>query len=384
MKQKIISHISVLKNDLYNLAKFLYDNPEESYKEYKSSKYIETFLSKEGFQVESNYLGIATSFKASYGNGYPKIAFICEYDAIKNKGHLTGHNLISEMSIAAALGLKSVIQEKSGTIVVFGCPGEYLGGSKITLCKQGAFKDIDIVLMAHPDVSTNESGTSYAIIPLALEFNTLGGFNYMNRYKINALDALMLQLHILNVLTKTLPQETIVNTIISKGGETPLLIPEVAEGQFYIRSKNTAYANIAEEKIKDIAKNVSYLTGIDHKVSLYELPCNELITNKTLSRLFSHNLKENGIIDIGDARDIDAGLSIGTVSHTLPCIHPYVSIVNDTYTKYGTEAFAMCTLTPFAQEVVFKTAQALAFTALDIIEKENLLQEVKEEFFNKK
>ena len=40
MKQEIISYIDSIKDDIYNLSTYLYDNPETSYKEYKGSAYI--------------------------------------------------------------------------------------------------------------------------------------------------------------------------------------------------------------------------------------------------------------------------------------------------------------------------------------------------------
>ncbi|NLM35097.1 MAG: M20 family metallopeptidase, partial [Clostridiales bacterium] len=33
MKQEIISYLNSIKDEIYNITKFLYDNPEESYKE---------------------------------------------------------------------------------------------------------------------------------------------------------------------------------------------------------------------------------------------------------------------------------------------------------------------------------------------------------------
>ena len=115
---------------------------------------------------------------------------------------------------------------------------------------------------------------------------------------------------------------------------------------------------------------------------LYESPNKELITNRTLNRLFSHNLKESGIIKIDSVRDVYAGLSIGDVSHKVPCIHPYISIVDDSSIKYGSVEFAKATLSPFALKQCNMTASALALTAIDLIENESLLNEIKSEFFS--
>ena len=69
------------------------------------------------------------------------------------------------MSVSAALALGNVIDKLGGSVILIGCPGEYLGGTKGTMVKQGVFDDIDVVMLAHPDISTCESGSSSAIIP---------------------------------------------------------------------------------------------------------------------------------------------------------------------------------------------------------------------------
>ena len=46
--------------------------------------------------TKEKFLDLDTAFYAKKGNGYPKICFLCEYDAIKSKGgHITGHNLLT-------------------------------------------------------------------------------------------------------------------------------------------------------------------------------------------------------------------------------------------------------------------------------------------------
>ena len=382
MKQEVISNLSLNKDSLWGVCKYLYENPEKSYHEYKAANYIINYLKQNSFEVKDNYLNIHTAFFASYGNGYPKICFICEYDAIEEEGHITGHNLISEISLGAAISLKSVVDKVGGTIIVLGCPGEYLGGAKITMHKQDVFKDIDAVLMAHPDVVTSESGTSSAILPLSIKYNSTKGFSYMKEHKFNSLDAALLNFNIVNSLLKGFPKDVYINGILSEGGFTPLLTPNYSESKFYIRANNIEEANQAGEKLKLCASYVSDLMNLDYETCLYELPYEELRTNSTLSRLFCHNLKECGIINISPPRNINAGLSIGIVSKTVPVIHPYIAITENDTSCYGTTAFSKATLSDFAQDRAFKASQALAFTAIDLIlQKDSLLTEVKAELF---
>lgn len=384
MKQEIITYLSTCKDDLINTAKYLYLNPEESYKEHKSSKYIINLLKNYGFQVEENFLNIDTAFRATLGNGHPKICYICEYDAIPGEGHITGHNLLTTMSLGGALGLSKVIDKLQGSITVLGCPGEYLGGAKITMCKQDVFKDIDIVLMAHPDIRTNESGTSSAILPISVKYlKESDGLSYLNTYDYTPLDATLLTFNMVKSIEKGFSKDSIISGVLSSGGYTPLLIPKECESKFYIRGKNMSIAEEINQKLKIIVESIGKLMSMDHKITFYELPYEELITSSTLSRIFSHNLKENGIIHIDPPINTNAGLSLGSVSHLIPCIHPYISIVEDARIKYATKDFADATITPYALDIAIKVGETLATTALDLIEKQDLITESKKELIKK-
>lgn len=382
MKQEIITYLSTLNNDIFNLSKYLYDNPEESFKEFKSCTYITNLLRQNGFKVTENYIDIKTSFYAEFGSGYPKICYICEYDALKDHGHITGHNLITSISVAAALGLSKVVSKIGGTVIILGCPGEFKDGSKVTMVKQGTFKDIDLVLMAHPDTVTAESGTSMALLPLKINYKSSEGFSYRNKNSYTALDSCLFTFNALNILSKGFHKDCYINSVINNAGSSPSLMPKESEAKIYIRAKNMCIAESAECKIRELVKFTGSLMDISSSVSMYELPCDNLITNRTLSRIFSHNLKESGIIDVGDPIDTSSGLSLGTVSHVVPCIHPYISIVENNEIKYSTREFADATISNFATERVMKIAQALAATAVDVIEKETLMSSIKNEHFN--
>ncbi len=384
MKQKIVTYLSTIKEEVLNLSKYLYENPEESFNEYKSCNYIVHMLKENGFQVIEHYLDMQTAFYAQYGTGHPKICYICEYDAVKNSGHIVGHNLISAMSIAASLSLAKVVPEVGGSVIVIGCPGEFLSSSKVTMAKQGTFNDMDVVLMSHPDVITAESGSSMAIIPIKINYKSNCGFTYRNKKDYTALDACLFTFNTLSLLSKGFPEGSTIDGVILKGGDSPYLLPSETESKFYIRSPKMSIACEIEKKIRELVKTTGYLMDINYNVCLYELPYDQLIPNKTLSRIFSHNLKESGIIGIDKPKNTNSGLSLGTISHVVPCIHPYISICEDKDIKYSSKEFAEATISYYAQDRIIKTAQALALTGLDLIENQPLLNQVKNEFFQQK
>lgn len=382
MKQAINCFLHKNEKDIKNLCTYLYNNPETSYNEHNSCEYICNLLLLNNFSVQKNFLNIDNSFFAQKGDGYPKICFLCEYDAIENEGHITGHNVITTISTAAAISLGSIIDKTSASIILIGCPGEYLGGSKGIMVKQGVFEDIDIVMTVHPDIENCESGSSSAIEPIGVSFECDSKLSFLDRNLYTPLDSTLLMLNILNSIKKSFPDDLDISYTISKSGFTPLLVPSKCEIKFYIRAKNSELILYGDAKLREIAKFISNITSTTCKFFLYEQPNKELITNHTLSRLFSHNLKENGLIHINPSKDIYAGLSIGDVSHTVPTIHPYICITDDPTVKYGSSEFAHCTISDYCFSQILIAAKSLSYTAIDLIKNESLLKEVKQEFFN--
>lgn len=382
MKQEIITYLSTIKDDINNITKYLYDHPEESFCEHNAYNYIINLLKDKNFKVTENLLEIPTSFMAEYGNRHPKICYICEYDSPYQKGHkshILGSNLISSISIGAALSLSTVVEKIGGTVILLGCPGEYINGSKVAMVKQGIFEDIDAVLMAQPHTITAEVRTSPATLPLEITYSCNEESGCTEKSTYNAFDACIFTLNSINTLIKGFSNNCSIDTVSIKGDSMPCIPPNTVETNLYIKGPNLEIIEEISEKIKRVVASSRDLMNINSNVTLHEVPYKNFISNKTLSRIFAHNLKESGIIDDGKILDIPYGLSLGNVSHIIPCIRPYVSMVEDKNVQYGTDDFADASLSSYAQDRVLKTAQALAITGVDLIEKDSLLGEAKME-----
>ena len=78
------------------------------------------------------------------------INFNAEYDALPEIGHACGHNLIATSSIAAFLSLSFILKKYGipGRTQLLGTPVEENGGGKAKLIEAGAYKDVEISLMA--------------------------------------------------------------------------------------------------------------------------------------------------------------------------------------------------------------------------------------------
>lgn len=386
MKEEIIKHLTLIEEDICNIAKYLYDYPEDSFCEHKAYEYLTNILKNNDFKIEENYLDMPTAFMAQYGEGHPKICYICEYDCICRDGHILGTNLVPAMSIGAALGLSKIIPKTHGSVVVIGCPGEFLSGSKVVMAKQGVFNDIDAVLMVQPNVINANCYTSPAVLPVKITYrcNKASGCTENNAY--SAFDACLFTLNSINTIVKGYSKECSIDRISINGDLAPNVLTNNIESSFTIKAPNLTLAEEIKSKLEKLAYGLKDLMNIDSQVSLAGAPYENLISNKTLCRLFSHNLKEQGIIELDDEVNVPHGLSLGNVSHIVPTLRFLIKITEDDSIKFASQEFAKATLSSFAKEKMMSAIKALAFTGLDLMSQEALISEAKLELsqYNKK
>ncbi len=378
IKTKISNHLSELKK----ISKYLFDFPEEGYKEYKATKILCENLAKNGFDIEKGVYGIETAFKGIYKSGKsgPAIAFICEYDALPEIGHGCGHNLIACMGLGAAIGLKSVIDEIGGTIMVLGTPAEETSGAKVEMVRRGAFDDVSFVMMAHPSPLSEESGTSLALN--ALEFGYQGKpahAAHSPEKGINALDSVILLFNGVNALRQHVPGTVRMHGIISEGGVAANIVPERAAARFYVRAPKKELRDDVTKKVISIAEGAGAMTGAQLTWKHYEESYDDLRTNKTLSKAFNLNLLQLGEEQIYQNASLRGSLDIGNVSQVVPTIHPWIGMGDKNIVPH-TREFAEHTLTEKGTEALFKGACSLAMTAYDVIVSEELQHEIQKEF----
>lgn len=104
--------------DLNRVSQEIWKRPELNFEEFHAHELLTDWLQKNGFTVDTQYKGLKTAFRATYGpaNGKPHVAILCEYDALPEIGHGCGHNLIAEVGVAAGLGVKAAMTAAENNI----------------------------------------------------------------------------------------------------------------------------------------------------------------------------------------------------------------------------------------------------------------------------
>ena len=383
MKNKVMEFINEITPELNELSLEIYNNPELGYQEFKACKLHTDILKKYGFDVEENFSGVETGFKAVYKGKKEglTIAYMAEYDALPGIGHGCGHNLLGTVSTGAGIVLKNIIDEIGGTVIVFGTPAEETSGAKVAYVENHEFDGVDIALMAHPGSDYTKSGTSLALEPIQFEFfgKTAHAAAAPER-GINALDGAIQTFNGVNALREHIRSDSRVHGVIIEGGKAANIVPEYAKVQYYVRSTTKTYNLELLEKVKNCARGAALATGTELKITKFEYNYDNMVTNETLSKVFSDTIYEVAGIVMSEPSKSTGSIDAGQVSQVCPTIHPYFDVTNDKTIAGHTRDLAESTLKDYAKEQMKNTIAALVLTAAKVIQDPKLYEEIKYEF----
>lgn len=394
LQEEVIHAVERLAPELVEISRFLHENPELSFQEFKAKACLSEVLRQHGFFVEEGIAGLETAFFASYpplpcpsplrGEGVrrprPAIAFLAEYDALPGLGHACGHNLIASSSLGAALALKSSVERLGGCIHFIGCPAEERGGGKIPLIKAGFFEGVDCALLIHPDHRTSVSSRSLAMRQLeAAFFGKAAHAAASPHLGINALDAVLLSFVNINALRQHLRPDARIHGIITHGGRAPNIIPDYASARFLIRALDLEYLEVLHQKVEKCFQGAALAAGARLELKVEE-EYEPLLPNDMLSRLFQRHLEMLGVPIDPEPEDQNLGSTdVGNVSRVVPTIQPSIAICKPPIPCHSPE-FAVAASSEEGHRMMLIAAKALALTALDLLADPERLQQVKAEF----
>lgn len=380
--------VKELKLEIEDISDFIFNHPEAGDEEYLSSLYLADLLKRHGFEVTYPYLGIPTAFRAELGSEGPKIAFLAEYDALPGYGrdgelaHACGHNWISATTVGSALVLSKFKEKFNGKIVVIGTPAEESSGRKIDMANRGVFDDIDAVFQMHLYENTNLKAKALAMD--SWEFVFTGKSSHSAAYPhegINALDAVNLTFSGVNALRQQLKDDVRISGVISSGGEAPNVITAKAACKFHVRADKRKYLNEVSEKVKNCARGAELMTGAKLEIVKFENSYDDLVVNSKLVELMRKNMLKVGFDDISDETEVPGSTDIGNVSYKAPTFYGNVGIAQGT-ARVHEEEFLEWANSSEAKSKLFKTILAFTYSAIDIYDNEELLQDIKLEFEN--
>ena len=160
--EKIKSELKSREHEMIKIRRHLHENPELSYKEYKTARYIEDFYKDKDCKLRSKVGGNGITVDVIGGKSGKSIALRADFDALpiteqtglpfasKNEGvmHACGHDAHTAYMMILADVLINHRQELAGTIRIIHQHGEEVspGGAKCMI-DDNCLENID--LQAH-------------------------------------------------------------------------------------------------------------------------------------------------------------------------------------------------------------------------------------------
>lgn len=382
LEQEVISALVDLRPRLVGLSRDLYDHPELSLEETRSSGLLQSDLRTAGFEVTPGVADLPTAFVArrSGAGAGPCIAYLAEYDALPGIGHACGHNIIAASALGAGLALSRVASRIHGEILVIGTPAEETLGGKCLMVRRGVFDGIDAALMVHPGSEWRVEVDSLACITLEVTFEGREAHAVAWPEKgINALDALIQLFVSIDMLRKRLGRDVKIPGVILEGGVRPNIIPARSVGHFSLRAPDSASRDRVRAEFENAVAGIAGSTGCGYSLRATDEPYDDMVTNRAMADQFRARLADLGIPTVDGPRPNKGSLDMGNVSRAVPSVHPFIAICDPDIASHSA-AFARATVSPRGEDALMVAARALALTGLDLLTRPELLARARAEF----
>lgn len=370
IKNRAFEEIDRNRRQIVDLGRSVFQEPEEGFRELRTARKVETFFRSWGIQART---GLAITGVKGYLKGKeegPCVAILAEMDALFNPDHpkadpqtglvhACGHFAQIASLIGAGFGLKKVMPELPGRIVLFAVPAEefinleyrqrlrekgairYFGG-KQELIRLRAFDDVDLVIMHHaqsdyPGHKAFVSEGNNGFVGKSVRFLGRAAHAGVSPDRgVNAMNAFHVALSAIHAQRETFRDEDAVRVhmILTKGGDAVNVVPSEIRIEMYVRAKSV-------EVIKEISHKVDQAMragamGIGASVEIITTPGYfPVIENDLLKKCWIKNAQailgeENVLFTNAWGGSTD----MGDLTHVLPGIHPFVgSFAGDLHSK---------------------------------------------------
>lgn len=335
----------------------IWSTPETGYKEFKTSKYLETEMEKLGYNLvkAENIPGFYTVIDT--GREGPEVLALAEMDSVICSAHPecnkeTGavHSCGHHAQCATLLGVAGILKEPgvldglSGRIRLCFVPAEelmeidyrlglkekgiikYLGG-KSEFLYRGYFDGVDMAFMVHTGLKYRVSrGAVGALSKQVIYKGKSSHAGGAPENGINALYAATCGLNAINAIRETFEEDDIirVHPIITHGGDMVNAIPHEVKIESYVRGR-TFDAIVKENKkvnraligsALSLGANVEVIDSTTYAPLNNDLGMMEVARDAAQIAIPEEDFKFN-------ANDIGSGSTdMGDLSSIMPVVHP--------------------------------------------------------------
>ncbi|CAE7085332.1 unnamed protein product [Rhizoctonia solani] len=372
----------------------VHDHPELGWDVKHAHDVLTQFVEKQGFQVIRHYLADQlpgdTAWRAEFiipnksGKSLPVVGFNSEMDALPGIGHACGHNLIAIIGVAAAVGLKRAMEKHDipGRIILLGTPSEEVGQGKVDLLKAGAYKEMDICLMAHPGPGNHRQVTDISTLALqtfTIEYHGQGAHAGASPWEgKNALDAAFIAYAALSALRQQIHPTARIHGIIEGRDWASNIIPDYAKMRYTVRAPTWSEAVALRARVNRCFEAAAHATSCTMTVT-EDQGLKDVRGNKVLSDEFGAIMTDR----YGHPFHFEttgASTDFGNITYELPALHPGFAIPTVPNGGNHTPEYTAAARTEEAQERAVTVAKGLSILGLRALLDEEFLQMAKDTF----
>ena len=359
------------RGDLVELSHAIHAEPELAFAEHRSCAKTQALVAERGFEITAAPGGLATAFRADFGNG-PLVVGVCaEYDALPGIGHACGHNIIAASAVGTALALAEVADDLGLTVVLLGTPAEESGGGKALLLRAGTFDDIAAAVMLHPGPIDIVAARSLALSEVTVTY--LGRESHAAvapHLGVNAADAVTVAQVAVGLLRQQLAPGQLVHGIVTDGGSATNVIPGRAELRYTMRATESDSLRDLEGKMFSCFAAGALATGCEYDIDEAAPSYAELAPDGWLAATCRAEMLRLGRQPV--PIEVEAALPLGStdmgnVTQVLPGIHPVIGIESNGAVIHQ-PGFTVAAAGPSADRAVVDGAIMLARTVVALAE----------------
>ncbi len=271
INKNIDSAIDNLFEPCWELADWITNNPEVGGEEKQAVEKLTTFLKQHGYEITQPYGGMDYSFLAAdlseKNKNKPKVALLCEYDALPEVGHACGHSIHGVMSVLSAISLNSAFDDFPFRLDVVGTPNEEAYGGKVTMAKNHVFDGYEFAIMCHVD---NVNYPQIKVIACDGFFVTFKGVathaSSSPHLGVNALNAAQFFMHASDMLRQHITPDCQIHGIVVEGGEAPNTTPDKISLDYYYRAATMDNMMTLKEKLMACIEGAAIATGCTYEL----------------------------------------------------------------------------------------------------------------------
>ena len=201
--------------------------------------------------------------------------------------------------MAAVLGVKAYLEKTktTGTVILYGCPGEEGGAAKAFMARDGLWKGLDAAITWHPgDANEVATGSSNSCIQTQYSFTGLASHAAGTPEKgRSALDAVELMNIGVQFLREHMSGKARIHyAITDAGGRSPNVVQPKASVLYMVRSNRVSEAVELQKRVDDIARGAALMTETTFKKKFID-GLADTVPNHTLEALLYENFWALGV-----------------------------------------------------------------------------------------